>query len=86
MKITREYLQQKFAENYVRRMSEAADLAAAADFDALHRAFHSLAGIGGTYGHPEITRLARRGEAFCDDEQIEGALAVIDELKQLRVA
>jgi len=26
------------------------------------REFHSLAGIGGTYGFPEVTVLARRGE------------------------
>lgn len=28
----------------------------------LMRDFHSLAGIAGTYGFPEITRLAREGE------------------------
>jgi HPt (histidine-containing phosphotransfer) domain-containing protein len=28
----------------------------------LERQFHSLAGIAGTYGYPDITDIARRGE------------------------
>jgi hypothetical protein len=31
----------------------------------LQRQFHSLAGIGGTFGYPAITNLAREGEALC---------------------
>ncbi|HSY49104.1 MAG TPA: Hpt domain-containing protein [Thermoanaerobaculia bacterium] len=31
----------------------------------LQRQFHSLAGIGGTFGYPAITDLAREGEALC---------------------
>ena len=30
--------------------------------ETVMRDFHSLAGIGGTYGFPEVTRLAREGE------------------------
>lgn len=30
--------------------------------ESVMRDFHSLAGIGGTYGFPEVSRLAREGE------------------------
>ncbi len=33
--------------------------------DDVMRGFHSLAGIGGTYGFPEITERARQAEHFC---------------------
>lgn len=33
--------------------------------DELMRGFHSLAGIGGTYGFPQITDIARLGEQAC---------------------
>jgi chemotaxis protein histidine kinase CheA len=33
--------------------------------ETLARLFHSLAGIGGTYGFPEITFLAHAGEEAC---------------------
>lgn len=32
------------------------------------RLFHNLAGIGGTYGFPEVTRIARRAERLCSEE------------------
>lgn len=54
----------------VREMHETIDLipdlrlGAAAD-EKLHRMFHSLAGIGGTYGFQEITFLAKAGEEAC---------------------
>lgn len=32
--------------------------------DALMREFHSMAGIGGTYGFPEVSRLAREAEVL----------------------
>lgn len=41
----------------------------------LERLFHSLAGIGGTYGYPEITFLAKAGEDACrlDDRRSRAA-------------
>ena len=39
--------------------------AEAAAEEKLHRMFHSLAGIGGTYGFQEITFLAKAGETAC---------------------
>ena len=33
--------------------------------DEMNRAFHSLAGIGGTYGFHNITEIARRGDLTC---------------------
>jgi chemotaxis protein histidine kinase CheA len=41
---------------------------------ALERQFHSLAGIAGTYGYPDITDVAREGE-------LRAALASVTELR-----
>jgi HPt (histidine-containing phosphotransfer) domain-containing protein len=41
---------------------------------ALERQFHSLAGIAGTYGYPDITDVAREGE-------LRAALAGVAELR-----
>lgn len=54
----------------VREMNVTIDLLAAGrgedvTEETLARHFHSLAGIGGTYGFPEITFLARAGEEAC---------------------
>ncbi len=59
-----EALRQKFLDGLVRRSDTIAALIGTGDADALYRAFHSLAGIGGTYGYPHVTALAREGETF----------------------
>jgi HPt (histidine-containing phosphotransfer) domain-containing protein len=41
---------------------------------ALERQFHSLAGIAGTYGYPDITDIAREGE-------LRAALGSVTELR-----
>lgn len=46
--------------------------------DALALQFHSLAGIGGTYGYPAVTELARRGEELCQGKPL--ALDAIHEI------
>lgn len=47
----------------------------------LERQFHSLAGIGGTFGHHDLTELARRGEQQCgegaDVALLRGAVAAV---------
>jgi chemotaxis protein histidine kinase CheA len=34
--------------------------------DTVRRGFHSIAGIGGTCGFPELTEIASEGETVCD--------------------
>jgi HPt (histidine-containing phosphotransfer) domain-containing protein len=61
-------LHQRFVTRLASRVVEMRDVlgrAASADVEALMHRFHSLAGIGGTYGYPEITRFALRGEQIC---------------------
>lgn len=33
----------------------------------VHRHFHGLAGLGGTYGFPRVSEIAAAAEALCDD-------------------
>ena len=73
-KVTFRMLQQRFVSGLARRLAqlnvefatlgenEATWIATA---DAMMRGFHSLAGIGGTYGFPAITEIARCGEVAC---------------------
>jgi chemotaxis protein histidine kinase CheA len=68
-------LQERFVMGLERRLSQlnaalttlgagdAAQIPSTAD--EMMRGFHSLAGIGGTYGFPHITEIARRGEIVC---------------------
>ncbi|HEX9983288.1 MAG TPA: Hpt domain-containing protein [Thermoanaerobaculia bacterium] len=60
--ITPEYLKTRFLSGLERRTMELYSLIDVGDEDGIYRAFHSLAGIGGTYGFHEVTRLAREGE------------------------
>ena len=55
-------LMQRFFARFDQRLIELTRLAHASDEDALALAFHSLAGIGGTYGFQEITIVARAAE------------------------
>jgi chemotaxis protein histidine kinase CheA len=59
-------LQRRFLDGAERRLAGlTAELDGAAGADALMRMFHSLAGIGGTYGFPRITEISRRCESLC---------------------
>jgi HPt (histidine-containing phosphotransfer) domain-containing protein len=59
-------LQQRFLASLDRRLDEMTELlSGTAEVEGLMRAFHSLAGIGGTYGFPQITDISRRCEAMC---------------------
>ena len=66
-------LHQRFTERLERRIGDLHShldrLSAEQDertTEHLMREFHSLAGIGGTYGYPEITELALQGESICN--------------------
>lgn len=73
--VTFQHLQQRFIAGLDRRLAHLNGcLAALRDVHAVEksitveemmRGFHSLAGIGGTYGYPSITNVARRGEITC---------------------
>jgi hypothetical protein len=86
MTMTREMLQQRFHAGFDRRLGEMLRLFELHDSEALSRQFHSLAGIGGTYGHPEVTDLARRGEALCEAGELGPALLVLDQLRRERAS
>lgn len=60
------HLQRRFLDGVERRLAHmSTELDAAADADALMRMFHSLAGIGGTYGFPRVSEISRRCEEMC---------------------
>lgn len=48
---------------------------------ALERQFHSLAGIAGTFGHPDITETAREGERRCGTGSTDGIAAIVSNLR-----
>jgi len=84
MKITPALLAERFAAGFERRLCELARLADAADAEGLRLAFHSLAGIGGTYGRHDITELAREGEVHCAMRDLAGVRRVVAELLDRR--
>lgn len=67
-KVDLSFLLPKFLERLderLRRLERALDTIVAAsmsEVEAVMRDFHSLAGIGGTYGFPQVTALAHQGE------------------------
>lgn len=69
MKIRLE-LQQHFTARYDVRLADLVRLIDVQDFDGLQLALHSLAGIAGTYGFPEITDVAREGEQQCERRDV----------------
>ena len=59
-------LQKRFLAGLERRAADLTTmLNGSADSESLMRMFHSLAGIGGTYGFPQITEISRFCEALC---------------------
>ncbi len=59
-------LQRRFLDGVERRLADmATELDRTADADALRRMFHSLTGIGGTYGFPRISEISRDCEEMC---------------------
>ncbi|HMC22080.1 MAG TPA: Hpt domain-containing protein [Thermoanaerobaculia bacterium] len=78
-------LQQRFVAGLERRLGDLIVLLdSTAEPEALSRMFHSLAGIGGTYGFPDITTLARQGEESCRQSVEELRPLLPTELNALR--
>ena len=50
---------------------------------ALERQFHSLAGVAGTYGYPDITEIARRGELLAPFGSTTELRAIVESLNTL---
>ena len=96
--LTPDFLQQRFFAGLERRVAELRTLldrnaAEDADLEILTRAFHSLAGIGGTYGFPQVTALAREAEHFCGsvrtplgDEELHVLRRAVADLEEFRLA
>lgn len=61
-----------------------AELATASDGghtrSELERQFHSLAGIAGTYGYPDITDIARRGELLAPRGSVTELREIVESL------
>jgi chemotaxis protein histidine kinase CheA len=59
-------LQQRFLVGLNRRVEDlTTTLSVSSDPEPLMQMFHSLTGIGGTYGFPRITDISRSCEALC---------------------
>lgn len=59
-------LQRRFLDGVERRLADmSTELDRTADTDALMRMFHSLAGIGGTYGFPRVSEISHTCETLC---------------------
>lgn len=84
MNVRVEFLQQYFAISFGKRLAEMVRLAEAGDIDKLHLAFHSLAGVAGTYGYPEVSEIARHGERHAETGDLVRARRTIARLVQLR--
>jgi chemotaxis protein histidine kinase CheA len=80
-------LQQRFLVGLDRRLADLTmALDGAVDSDALMRMFHSLAGIGGTYGFPQITSISRSCETLCNVVIEERRNVASEERRYLREA
>jgi chemotaxis protein histidine kinase CheA len=59
-------LQRRFLDGVERRLADmTTEIDQTADADALMRQFHSLTGIGGTYGFPRVSEISRECEEMC---------------------
>lgn len=101
-KVTFAMLQQRFVSGLGRRLAQLkGEFAMLTDdssrwmatADAMMRGFHSLAGIGGTYGFPLITAIARSGEVACGNmktsptaEELSNLSKILDSLSAAALA
>ena len=80
-------LQQRFLVGLERRVTDlTTTLNGSSDPEPLMRMFHSLTGIGGTYGFPRITEISRFCEALCVTGIEEQRAITLAEKEQLRRA
>jgi hypothetical protein len=80
-------LQQRFLVGLDRRVTDlTTTLNGSSDPEPLMRMFHSLTGIGGTYGFPRITEISRSCEALCVAGIEEHRTITLEEKEQLQSA
>jgi chemotaxis protein histidine kinase CheA len=80
-------LQHRFLLGLELRLRDVATvLRGSGDPESLMRMFHSLAGIGGTYGFPRITEVSRRCESLCQKAIDEGRVISVVEKERFRRA
>jgi Hpt domain len=80
-------LQQRFLVGLEVRLTDlTTTLDGSSDPDLLMRMFHSLVGIGGTYGFPQITEISRFCEAACVNVIEKERTMSFDEQEHLRRA
>ena len=68
----------------IERALESLEGAMGEPVEAVMREFHSLAGIGGTYGFPEVTLLARQSEVLLQLAMFEGRGLSAGQVEALR--
>lgn len=61
-----DWLRERFLSGLDRRITQLNALLATGRYEEARLLFHSLAGIGGTYGFPGVTALALEAERLCD--------------------
>jgi chemotaxis protein histidine kinase CheA len=77
-------LRRRFLTGLERRSSDlTAMLRGSADPESLMRMFHSLAGIGGTYGFHQVTDISRLSEALCQNAMAEQRAITVTEKQEL---
>lgn len=81
--LTAELLRARFLSGFQRRIDELQQMLASNDLAGAERAFHSLAGIGGTYGFPEVTTVARRAERHCAKAKLQEARRAVESLTNM---
>ena len=84
MRALPDFLLRRFLSRFDERLIELARLARSNDLSSLERAFHSLNGIGGTFGFPEVTRIAREAEEQCTPDGMQQVWRAIEELERIR--
>jgi hypothetical protein len=65
VKLDPHWLRERFFSGLERRVGQLNALLAAQRYEEAGLLFHSLAGIGGTYGFPAVTTLALEAERIC---------------------
>jgi hypothetical protein len=76
------FLREKFLGNLPRRIAAMRAAIEGTAEEPLELQFHSLAGIGGTYGFHDITLLAKAGEAACGaGRRSEVLLAIVNAIE-----
>jgi len=87
MALSIEHLQERFRAGMERRLDtiDAAVIDDARLFE-VERLFHSISGIGGTYGHPAVSEIANAAEELCGEALRAGRTLTDAEVVDVRVA